>query len=451
MRDRSPGIASAPSTARPREARSSPRVERRSTTRGSPRPGERALKRLLQFLVLAAFTALQPASALAQSAVDKARIYFDAGVQAYGVGRYAAAVEAFTEAYALAAKPTVLFSLAQSERRQFTVERDPRRLRDALVHFRRYLQEVPEGGRRSDAVEALAELEVMAARVDAAALTDPPRAAATDTTPQVTQQARLIVSTATKDAVISVDGVEHRDLPVIQVLTAGRHVVRASSPGYVDEEKEITAVPGLMIPLEFALQERPSYLDINATVGAVVTVDGHREGTAPLGAVLDIAPGAHLVIVTKTGCHPYSETVTLDRGQTLPLRITLRRTPQRTLSYVVFGASAAALVSAVALGGAAALQESTVRSVSEASTAGNISQARLDAYNAALASRDRLRTASFVMVSAGSALALTGASLFVFDDPIPAESKRRSVRVLPRTLSLGLGPEAAVVGVGGAF
>lgn len=410
------------------------------------------MKRLLQVLVLAALTATRPAPALAQSAVDKARIYFDAGVQAYGVGRYAAAVEAFTEAYALAPKPTVLFSLAQSERRQFTVVPDPRRLRSAVAHFRKYLEEVPEGGRRPDAVEALAELEVMGGRVEAAALAEALPAVLTDAAPQgAPHQARLIVSSTTKDAVISVDGVEHRNLPVLQALTAGKHVVRASSPGYVDEEKEITAVQGLVIPLEFVLQARPAYLDIGATVGAVITVDGRREGTAPLGAVLDIAPGSHLVVVTKTGYHPHSETITIERGQTIPLRISLRRTPQRTLSYVVFGASAAALASAVVLGGAAALEESTVRSVSEAAKAGNITQPRLDAYSTALASRDQLRTASFAMASVGSALALAGVSLFVFDDPSPEDTKRRSVRVLPRTLSLVLGPEAATAGFGGEF
>lgn len=397
-------------------------------------------------LALVLLLAARSAAALAQPAIDQARIYFNAGVQAYSAGRYAAAVEAFTEAYALAPKPTVLFSLAQSERRQFTAGREPRHLRDAITHFRKYLDEVPEGGRRPDAVEALAELEVMAGRLEPGATTKAPEAA-----PLVAQPARLIVSTANKDAVISVDGVAYRDLPVIQALPAGKHVVRATAPGYIDEEKEITAVEGLVIPLEFVLQERPAYFDLNVTAGAVISVDGHREGTAPLGAVLDVPPGSHLVVVTKTGCYPYSETISIERGQTIPLRVTLQRTRQRTLSYVVFGASAAALAGAAVLGGAAFYQQSIVRGVSDKTKTGNILPSSLTAYNAALGARDHLRSASFTMLGVGSALGLASVSLFAFDDPAPPEAKRRSVRLLPRSVSLVLGPESTSVGLGGAF
>jgi hypothetical protein len=400
----------------------------------------------LSLLALAGLLTARLPAALAQSSLDKARIYFDAGVQAYGAGRYAAAVEAFTEAYGLAPKPTVLFSLAQAERRQFTAARDPRYLRDAVAHFHRYLDQIPEGGRRADAVDALAELDVMGGHLDAAAL-----AGASSAAPATAPQARLIVSTATRDAVISVDGVDHQELPVIQALTAGKHRVHASAPGYVEEDREITAVQGLVIPLEFVLQERPAYLDIGTTEGALITLDGHRAGTAPLGALINLTPGSHLVLVTKTGCDPHAETITLERGETLPVRVTLRPTRQRAVAHVTFGVGAAALVSAAALGGAAVARESTVRGISDAAKTGNISQTQLDTENAALAARDRLRVASFATLGAAAALGLAGAGLFVFDDPQPTDAPPRALRILPRSLSLVVSPNAAALGLRGSF
>ena len=44
-------------------------------------------------------------SVAAQNTLDRARILFDAGVQAYTAGRYKEAVESFQEAYALSGKP----------------------------------------------------------------------------------------------------------------------------------------------------------------------------------------------------------------------------------------------------------------------------------------------------------------------------------------------------------
>ncbi|MEP7119534.1 MAG: PEGA domain-containing protein [Byssovorax sp.] len=404
------------------------------------------MKRRLLGLVLAGVMALRPTPALAQTALDQARIYFDAGVQAYSAGRYAAAVEAFTDAYGLAPKPTVLFSLAQAERRQFTVARDPHLLHDSASHFRKYLDEIPEGGRRPDAVEALVELEVMGGHLDAAAL-----AGASNAAPQVAPQARLIVSTAIKEAVISVDGIDHQELPVIQTLSAGKHLVHASAPGYLDEEKEITAVQGLVIPLEFVLRERPAYLDIRAMAGALITVDGHREGPAPLGAAIDIAPGSHLVVLTKTGFYPYVGTVTIERGQTIPLRVVLRRTQQRTLAEVALGAGAAATLGAVIFGVAAAVKEETASEVLGITKFGNISQTQLDGYNTALASRDRLRTASFALVGASAALGLAGASLYLLDDPVPGDPRRRGERIAPRPLAVVVRPGAATIGIRGEF
>ncbi|MFO0755683.1 MAG: PEGA domain-containing protein [Byssovorax sp.] len=397
-------------------------------------------------LLLSAALLLQAAAGAAEpGSVDQARIYFDAGVQAYAAGRFAAAVEAFTDAYALAPRPTVLFSLAQAERRQFTASLDPKMLTLALGHFRKYLQEVPEGGRRADAVDALAELEVLAGRVDASRSPGAPGAAGIPGEPQAPREARIVLSTTVKDAVVTLDGKEHRDLPLVEPIAPGKHKVRASAKGYFDEEREITAVEGLVIPLEIALRERPTRLSLTAPPGATIGVDGRKEGEAPLKAAIEVTPGTHFVTVARTGSYPFGKTITLERGQTQALTIELQQTRQRVVAYGFFGAAGAALIASAATGGLATSRETTAKLIAGEAAQKNISQGRLDEYNAALDSRDRLRSGALIALGAAGALGATGLVLFELDDPsLPREPKRDAARAHGPAVSLDLG----LLGVG---
>jgi hypothetical protein len=360
----------------------------------------------------------------AQSAVDQARIYFDAGAQAYAAGRYGAAIEALSAAYLSAPKPQILFSLAQAERRQFTAGRDPRHLRDAVAHFRAYLREVPEGGRRADAVEALAELEAVAAH-----LALPGEAAPTRQPPAT----RLMVSSSTSGASVTLDGQRFTELPVLESVKPGKHRLRISAPGYFDEERELTAVEGTLVPLEVTLRGRPSLLALSAPSGAAVTIDGRPFGEAPFAAPIDLLPGSHLVTVTRSGHEPHHAALTVARGETTTLRVLMPRTAQRNASYVVLGSGAAALVAGGVLFAGALHQQRLGQDVLDAARTGNISAARLDAYNGALVHRDQLRTGGFAALAAGGALAITGLALHVFDDPRPrARWSDASVAVGPR-------------------
>ncbi|MFT3767292.1 MAG: PEGA domain-containing protein [Minicystis sp.] len=374
--------------------------------------------------VAALLIALAPATAGAQADVEQARIYYDAGAQAYNAGRYDAAVEALAAAYALAPRPQVLFSLAQAERRQFTAGRDPRLLRDAVAHFRRYLAEVPVGGRRADAVEAIAELEAAGARLD-------PQAAAVGARQKAT---RLMITAPTKGAQVTLDGVAHAEVPVLETVTPGPHKVRVSAPGYFDEDREVTALDGELVPVEITLRERPSFLAVAAPAGSTVTVDGRSYGEAPFAGALELAPGAHLVAVTRRGHEPHVATLDVQRGETATLRVTLRRTPQRRVAYVVLGAGAAALAGSGVLAAGTLHQEGVAKGILDQAHRANLTAARLDDYNGALATRDRLRTASLASLGIAGALVVTGLGLYLFDDPRP------SVAPLLRGAELRLGP-----------
>ncbi|MCC6555252.1 MAG: hypothetical protein IT372_19995, partial [Polyangiaceae bacterium] len=110
-------------------------------------------------LVLLAAAAPAPAQG---DPTAQAKVLFNAGAQAYERTQFTAAIQAFEEAYKLAPRPGVLFSIAQAYRRRYTVDKRPGDLQIAIARYRAYLDTVPEGGRRKDAVQALAELEPIA-------------------------------------------------------------------------------------------------------------------------------------------------------------------------------------------------------------------------------------------------------------------------------------------------
>src|SRR4051794_3084418 len=86
--------------------------------------------------------------------LDRAKASFQAGATAYAAGEYLAAIQALESAYALTPLPAIAFSLAQAERRQYFVAHEPPYLLRALELYRRYLDQVPTGGRRAAALHA---------------------------------------------------------------------------------------------------------------------------------------------------------------------------------------------------------------------------------------------------------------------------------------------------------
>lgn len=350
--------------------------------------------------------------------LEKAKPFFDAGAAAYAAGDFAAASQAFGEAYALAPRPQILFSLAQAERRQHTAKHQPQYLADALTHFRLYVEQVPQGGRRADAVEALAELEAAAARVS-------PSDGAADSAREV--NTRLMVSTPTRDAVVLVDGVSHGESPVIQEVKPGKHHVKVTAPGYFDDERDVTSVKGNLIAVEVTLKDQPAQLVLRAPDGADVTIDGRPYGTTPL-APLELPAGTHAVTLTKMGHRPVLKNVALERGASKQLGVSMKDTTQRTAAYVVLGAAAFSGVAGGVLAGAAAAKQSTAAQVQSDASQHMITAEELGTYNAALSARDRLRGASFVAFGGAGAFAVAGFSLFLFDHPTPQREEAAPVR-----------------------
>lgn len=89
----------------------------------------------------------------AQPSTDReARALFDAGSVAFGEGRYESALRHFENAYALSPRPGMLFNIATAYDR---LHRD----REALDHFRRYVDAIPDAPNRAEAEARISALE----------------------------------------------------------------------------------------------------------------------------------------------------------------------------------------------------------------------------------------------------------------------------------------------------
>jgi hypothetical protein len=377
--------------------------------------------------------------------VDQARAIFNAGAQAYEKADYAAALEAFEAAYRITPRPGILFSMAQAHRRQYAVTQEPAHIVEAVRLYRDYLSKVSQGERRADAVQALVELEPLAARVAAESSAAVPVAAPTLRT-------RLMVSVEGDAAQISLDGQKPQGAPLIADVSPGRHEIRASAPGYVDESREVVAVEGALVAVEVPLREQPGKLFVVAPSGAEISIDRRLVGRSPLNGPISVAPGRRWVWVAKAGREPREVVVDIARGRSRTVRVTMSNTGQRVAAHVMFVGAAAGVLAGGGFTEAALVTQHQAEGVRAIQGVSNISPSQVRDYEDARQRRDEFRTAAYVAFGSALGLAATGAVLYFSDRAAPAPI--RSERPEPggpkaKAVELGLIPvwERSVSGV----
>lgn len=358
--------------------------------------------------------------------VDRARTFFNAGAQAYSAARYAEAVRSFDQAYELAPRPPLLFSLAQAERKEFFASNDASYLRRAIQHYKTYLEQVPSGGRRSEATEAKADLEARLTRLDPAQLTGPAQPAA-----PATRKARVTVYSATPGAQVSIDGGPAQELPYFGDLEPGKHRVRVFAEGYFDAERDVSGDKPIDQPVDLPLQERPALVTIVLDSAADIYVDGRIVATAPVARPVEVPPGPHVINVAANGKKPLSTDVVLPRGKPFRFEPKLETSGQRVVAVTMFGIGAAGIVTGVVFGALSLGQESKAQNVLDQQAKENISADQLEQYNRAIDRRDSYRTVSIVGLGAGAAFAAGGALLYFLDRPTITVVPPRSVEPTP--------------------
>jgi hypothetical protein len=282
----------------------------------------------------------------------------------------------------------------------------------------------------ADASLALAELRPQ--------LSAPSSPAPPSSTPQAesqTRPTRLMIVADMPGARIALDGGVVGPSPLIREVSPGKHRARISAPGYVDVERDVTAVAGELILSEVRLPERPTFLYVWAPDGSDIYVDGvYVTRGGPL-ATIPLATGAHQLAVGKPGKVLVRRDFKLQRGQTHTEYVTLEDTTQRTLSQALFIGSGIALGAGVVLSAFAIRSENKaedflngrdpdvhglVRTDQEATT-----PADLAAYNAALSERVRFRTAAAIGIASSVGMFITGLFLQEMDRPNVSTAPRR--------------------------
>lgn len=416
------------------------------------------MSRVLRSAILAAALT---ATAGAGAQADQARVLFDAGAQAYEAGQYPAAVQAFEQAYRLSARPGVLFSIAQARRKQFFATKNRDELRAAIKGYRDYLAQVAQGGRRSDAAAALAELEPFLGKDDLGPASSP-----------AAQATRLMVSSQTAGAQISLDGGKPLEVPLIAEVKPGKHTLRITAAGYFDETREIEVGAGSVAALDLPLREKPGRLSLRTLPGAQVTLDGRLVAQTPLTQPLDVEPGRHLLGISKNGYRAYAHELDLGRDEERSVDIPLTSTSQRKASYVLFGVGAASVVAGGVLAALAvheqqlAVDFQTKQANGSARCPTGTDTACSDwvktSYTKHISNRDDYRRDAGIALGAGVVVGAVSAALFTLDFPsllgvMPRARDDRPKAPAPRERSMEMsaaplvGPGIYGVSLGGSF
>jgi hypothetical protein len=368
------------------------------------------------------------ASALAaqdRSAADlsQAKRFFTAGASAYEMGDYAAAIQALDAAYQLTPLPAVAFSLAQAERRQYFVSRERVHLTRAMELYRTYLAAVQTGGRRADATDALAQLEPLAALN---AGEDADRSAT------ATEKTRLMISSATPHASISLDGATGVRAPLIASVTPGMHQVIVRAEGHFQVERSVEAVSGAFIPVEIALVAQPAHLSLRARPDADLHIDDAFIGRIDGSRSLELPSGVHVFTFAENGHELQRVAAQLAPGEFREIAVDLEQTTQRTAAITLFVAGGGGLVVAAVLTGLALEREEAAIKIQRQREQGNISASMLAEYDEAKTDRNRFRGVATTAFAASLGGIVTGLFLYLLDAPdlrAPVPAQRPPVRV----------------------
>jgi tetratricopeptide (TPR) repeat protein len=380
---------------------------------------------------------LLPRVASAEPEPDEAKRYFDAGAAAYTAGDYQAAVQALEAAYRKKPLPAIAFSLAQAERRQYFVSHDPANLERAIELYRAYLSQVPTGGRRADATDALGQLEPLALARKSELVPE-----IVERTEPVVQHTRLMVRCQAPRARIALDSGPFVPAPLITETAPGNHRVQADAPGFFPVEQQVVAVAGELVPIEVALRERPALVLVENRNGADVYVDGVLSTSAAGDETLSLRAGPHSVAFAKKGHRLRSFAIDLDAGETRKLAPNLEWTGQRIAAITLFAVSGTALAVGGVFTGLAVHHESTATDIEQKQGTTTITPAEREEHADAIEARDSARIAAVSGFALGVSAALSGLLLYEFDDPDPHDAPPRA------SAAVNLSPETGMYSVG---
>ena len=346
---------------------------------------------------------------LAPGNVDQPRLLYEAGSQAFRVGKYDLAIDAFESARALDERAVVDFALGQAYRLRYFKQGAITDLEAAVAAYRRYLELEPDGDRAVHATQHLSTIEpfLESHRLDR----DGPEARATS--------ARLIVLSQTADATASVDGGPEQPVPATFEVEPGTHAVEVTAHQHLPARSEAVAVAGTAVAVSLNARPKPGRLLVRST-GADLRLDGAaiRFGAEPV----ELDPGAHTLVARARGHRPQRLRLDLSPEQLLEVDVDLEATTQRYLAWGTLITAGVFAVGSLTTGLIALDAEGDAQDL-EARLGQGLTDAEFSQHDRLRERRDDYASASLVLGVAGSAALISGLALLIFDDPEVPEAR----------------------------
>ena len=362
-------------------------------------------------VALSTLTGTAVAGEVGPAEVAKAKELFDAGAREYEASRFEAAIQAFEQAYKIAPRDGITFSIAQAHRRQYTKSNDRKHLVRAVTLYKEYIAKVKEGARVADAIRALGEIEPLVASA--------PAETSEATQPSAPLKTRIVVNIVVPGTLVSIDGGPAKPAPINEEVKPGPHTVTLTAPGYFEEKREISLAEGEIAPANLPQREKPAVLGLDVDSGAEVSIDGRFVGEGPFARPIELASGRHFVAVLKNGHETFTKDLDLERGKKTAFAADLTSTTQRDISYVVLTTAAGFGAVAAVFAGLAIERDQAAASLLDARETRELSPAEVGDYEDARKDRNLYTGIGIGVGAGGAALALLGIGLHVFDKPRP--------------------------------
>lgn len=366
-------------------------------------------------LWLVLWLTLISASAWAQNDLAEAKRLFRAGARAYDAGQFAAAAQAFEQAYELSPRAPLRFSAGQALRRLYTVSRELEHLKKARRYYQQYVDEVKTGGRIKDAVEALGEIDLLIAKAS-----PEPQPGEGEGERDEPVLGRLQLDSIVPGAVAIVAGrAPVHNLPRTLDLPPGTYSVTMRADGYLDQTRTVRVTAERLALFDPPMAEMRARVSLAAPGGAEILVDGRPAGRAPLARPLELSSGKHRIVVGQTGYEVFTEDLTLARGESRELEADLGMTTQRIASWVVLGGAAATTSAAIVLAILGAAEQRDARRLIEATNGQGraLTAEEGDTYNGHIEARDNFANLAGATFALGAVAAVVGLVMFSLDEP----------------------------------
>jgi hypothetical protein len=286
---------------------------------------------LVASVVVAGSAAAQPAAEPEAAQVEEARRHMEAGQDLYSQGRYGEAAQEFLVANETQPSSAYVFNVGLC---YMQAGDGP----NAVVYFRRYLDQEPGAADRAAIEERVREIEATVAAAP------PPPPEGTPPTIIVTRETAaesrermksvINVQTVPEGARVLIDNAAGETVaegmaPMTRALSSGDYVLRIEHPDFAAERTDIRVRAGGVYVYYYRLGQGQflGFLRIIADQpGARVYVDSEEEGAAQVTPYQETLPvGEHRVWVKLAGYETTERTVDVEMGGTQDVTVELER------------------------------------------------------------------------------------------------------------------------------